>query len=195
MLAFLMPADERRSFMLPPESLLQGENLPGAYGSVRGRDRQTTENSSAPARSSLGATGRSGVEDRTGASLGEPIGPPSRPAAARGRCPPPTARRPRRVVAPCPSLAKEGVKPEAADGRPRATSCDLVSSEPTTSMLKNPPICSGFTSPLPDSNRRPPPYHGGFALREGDRATALVCRFSLLLPYFRCQPHPSLEQP
>ena len=23
-------------------------------------------------------------------------------------------------------------------------------------------------SPLPDSNRGPPPYHGGFALREGD---------------------------
>ena len=37
---------------------------------------------------------------------------------------------------------------------------------------------SSMQSPLTDSNRRPPPYHGGFALREGDRETALVCRIS-----------------
>jgi hypothetical protein len=32
-------------------------------------------------------------------------------------------------------------------------------------------------------------------LREGDRGTALVYRFSLLLAYLRGQPHPSLEEP
>jgi integrase len=32
--------------MLPPESLLQAENLPGVCGSVRGRDSPITENSS-----------------------------------------------------------------------------------------------------------------------------------------------------
>src|SRR5262245_2333819 len=51
MLAFLMPAEVRRSLMLPPGSL-QTRNRLGAYGSVRGRDLQTTENSSAPSRNS-----------------------------------------------------------------------------------------------------------------------------------------------
>jgi hypothetical protein len=50
-------------------------------------------------------------------------------------------------------------------------------------------------SPLTDSNRRPPPFHGGFALREGDGGTALACRISLLLTYFRCRPHSSLDEP
>src|SRR5918994_4796483 len=50
MLAFLMPADVRRSLILPPRSLL-GSELAARYGSVRGRDRSTTENSSAQARS------------------------------------------------------------------------------------------------------------------------------------------------
>src|ERR671911_2475936 len=48
MLAFLMPADVRRSFKLPPEFVDIGENVLGAYGSVRRGDWQTTENSSAP---------------------------------------------------------------------------------------------------------------------------------------------------
>jgi hypothetical protein len=34
-----------------------------------------------------------------------------------------------------------------------------------------------------------------FALRERDAATALVYTFSLLLPFFVRQPHPSLERP
>src|SRR5919106_2505040 len=50
MLAFLMPADVRRSLILPPRSLL-GSGLAAPYGSVRGTDRSTTENSSAQARS------------------------------------------------------------------------------------------------------------------------------------------------
>jgi hypothetical protein len=40
------------------------------------------------------------------------------------------------------------------------------------------PRFAALLSPLPDSNRGPPPYHGGFALREGDRGTALLRRFS-----------------
>jgi hypothetical protein len=128
----LMPADERRSFMLPPESLLQGENLPGAYGSVRGRDRQTTENSSAPARSSLGAssTGRSGVEDRTGASLGEPsdrrLGQPPLEVAVR---------RPQLVDLAewspvTPSLAKEGIRFVPAQGNAGGLFAGLSSESP-----------------------------------------------------------------
>jgi hypothetical protein len=38
MLAFLMPADVRRSFKLPPEFGDVGENVLGDYGSVLGRD-------------------------------------------------------------------------------------------------------------------------------------------------------------
>src|SRR5262245_15585999 len=53
MLVFLMPADVRRSFMRPPGVVAAGVNVLGAYGSGRGRDWQTTENSSAPARFSL----------------------------------------------------------------------------------------------------------------------------------------------
>jgi hypothetical protein len=30
------PPDVRRSFMPPPEVITAGENVPGAYGSVRG---------------------------------------------------------------------------------------------------------------------------------------------------------------
>src|SRR3954454_9406832 len=48
MLAFLIPAEVRRSFIVPPEVITAG-----AYGSVRARDWQTTENSSALTRSSL----------------------------------------------------------------------------------------------------------------------------------------------
>lgn len=40
-----------------------------------------------------------------------------------------------------------------------------------------------------------PPYHGGFALREGDRGTALVTAFLLQSGHFVCQQHPSLEEP
>src|SRR2546429_505713 len=53
MLAFLMPADVRRNLKLPPGVITADENLLGAYGCLRGRDWQTTQNSSAPARSSV----------------------------------------------------------------------------------------------------------------------------------------------
>jgi hypothetical protein len=36
MLGFLMPADVRRSFKLPPEFVGGGANVLSAYGSVRG---------------------------------------------------------------------------------------------------------------------------------------------------------------
>jgi Calcineurin-like phosphoesterase len=50
-------------------------------------------------------------------------------------------------------------------------------------------------SPLTDSNRRPPPYHGGFALLEWAGQTALVMAFSLQLRHFVFLTHPSLEEP
>jgi hypothetical protein len=54
----------------------------------------------------------------------------------------------------------------------------------------------GFSlSPLMDSNRRPPPYHGGFALREREGGTALAVAFFLQLRRFVCLAHPSLEEP
>src|SRR3954447_2636513 len=53
MLAFLMPAEVRRSFKLRPECVHVGENVLGAYGSVRGRDWQATESSLVPAKSSV----------------------------------------------------------------------------------------------------------------------------------------------
>src|SRR6266536_4636937 len=57
MLGLLMPEEVRRSFMLPPGVVTAGENVLRAYGSLRGRDWQTTENSSAPARASLTPSG------------------------------------------------------------------------------------------------------------------------------------------
>src|SRR6266545_4838003 len=50
MLAFLIPAEVRRSFIVPPEVITAGGNVLGAYGSLRARDWQTTKNSSAPTR-------------------------------------------------------------------------------------------------------------------------------------------------
>src|SRR3954462_8209077 len=40
MLVFVTPPDVRRSFKLPPEGVDVGENVLGAYRSVRGRDWQ-----------------------------------------------------------------------------------------------------------------------------------------------------------
>jgi hypothetical protein len=56
------------------------------------------------------------------------------------------------------------------------------------------PICR-YLSPLPDSNRGPPPYHGGFALWERDGGTALATAGFLQLSRFVCLAHPSLEEP
>src|SRR3954447_22511069 len=53
MLAFLMPADVRRSFKLPPECVDVGENVLAAYESVRGRDWHATENPLVPAKSTV----------------------------------------------------------------------------------------------------------------------------------------------
>jgi hypothetical protein len=57
MLGLLMPEEVRRSFMRPPGWLLQARERSTRLGSVSGRDWQTTENSSAPTRSSLTASG------------------------------------------------------------------------------------------------------------------------------------------
>src|SRR4029079_15120043 len=56
MLAFLMPADVRRSFKLTPEFVDVGGDVLGAYS---GRDWQASENSSVPARSSVTSSGDS----------------------------------------------------------------------------------------------------------------------------------------
>ena len=53
MLGFLMPADVSKSFMWPPRSRLSTANVLYACTSVRSRDAQSTENSSASVRSSL----------------------------------------------------------------------------------------------------------------------------------------------
>jgi hypothetical protein len=44
---------------------------------------------------------------------------------------------------------------------------------------------AALRSPLPDSNRGPPPYHGGFALPLGWAGIALAKPFSLHSPLFR----------
>jgi len=94
-----------------------------------------------------------------------------------------------------PSCEGGGQSQKRLAGVPVRPRCDLVSSEPTTHMLKNPPICSGFTSPLPDSNRRPPPYHGGFDLLLSDAGTALASALSLQCGWFIRSLHPFLEGP
>jgi hypothetical protein len=48
-------------------------------------------------------------------------------------------------------------------------------------------------SPLTDSNRRPPPYHGGFDLLLCDVGTALASALSLHFAWFVCLLHPSFE--
>src|SRR5829696_9653774 len=65
MLGFLTPADVRRSFMRPPGVVAAGRELLVAYGSVRGGDWPTTENSSAPVKSSLTSSGHIPVRGPT----------------------------------------------------------------------------------------------------------------------------------
>jgi hypothetical protein len=52
-----------------------------------------------------------------------------------------------------------------------------------------------YLSPLPESNRGPPPYHGGFDLLLCHVGTALASALSLHLGWFVCSLHPSLEGP
>ena len=75
MLVLLMPPEVRRNLMLPPGVTTAGESFLGLYGSVRGRDWRTTENSSAPTRSSLTFSGD--IPERGAARSG------ARPSATR----------------------------------------------------------------------------------------------------------------
>ena len=59
---------------------------------------------------------------------------------------------------------------------------------------QNRPFCR-YLSPLPDSNRGPPPYHGGFGLRLCDAGKALCSALSLQVGWFISSLHPSLEGP
>jgi hypothetical protein len=52
-----------------------------------------------------------------------------------------------------------------------------------------------YLSPLPDSNRGPPPYHGGFDQPLCDVGKALASALSLHFAWFVCSLHPSLEGP
>jgi hypothetical protein len=56
------------------------------------------------------------------------------------------------------------------------------------------PICR-YLSPLPDSNRGPPPYHGGFAPLRCDLGKALVARFPCNLVGFSACSIRSLKDP
>ncbi len=59
---------------------------------------------------------------------------------------------------------------------------------------KNPRV-RGFLSPLPDSNRGPPPYHGGFGLRLRDLGKAPKRALSLQFGSFLRVKHRFLEEP
>jgi hypothetical protein len=59
---------------------------------------------------------------------------------------------------------------------------------------QKPPFCRSL-SPLPDSNRGPPPYHGGFDQPLCDVGKALASALSLHFAWFVCSLHPSLEGP
>jgi hypothetical protein len=61
-------------------------------------------------------------------------------------------------------------------------------------MVKKMPFCR-YLSPLPDSNRGPPPYHGGLELRLCDVGKALGSALSLQIGPFLSSVHPSLEGP
>jgi hypothetical protein len=68
----------------------------------------------------------------------------------------------------------------------------------SVATTKNRPFASGSLfekSPLPDSNRRPPPYHGGFALLLSVLGTALVYALSLHSGWFLRLQYPFLEVP
>jgi hypothetical protein len=54
---------------------------------------------------------------------------------------------------------------------------------------------AGISSPLTDSNRPPPPYHGGFALLRWDLGEAPDSALSLQFSWFLHLSHPSLEVP
>jgi hypothetical protein len=60
---------------------------------------------------------------------------------------------------------------------------------------RRPRFAGPLQSPLTDSNRRPPPYHGGFELQLHGAATALISALSLQLGWFFCQSHHRLEAP
>jgi hypothetical protein len=57
-------------------------------------------------------------------------------------------------------------------------------------------LCRSFAEPSDGLEpSTPPPYHGGFALREGGRGTALATAVFLQLHRFVCQTHPSFQEP
>jgi hypothetical protein len=60
--------------------------------------------------------------------------------------------------------------------------------------LQNVAICRNL-SPLTDSNRRPPPYHGGFAPLPVISERRLVARFPCNLPGFSARSTLALEDP
>jgi hypothetical protein len=60
------------------------------------------------------------------------------------------------------------------------------------------PAFRGFSfskSPLTDSNRRPPPYHGGFGPQPGISREPLATRFPCIYPGFFAFFQPFLEAP
>src|SRR6266568_77915 len=85
-------------------------------------------------------------------------------------------------------LAREGIT------HSEAAWCDLVrppSPGGATVIAKKPPVCTDSSSPLTDSNRRPPPYHAIQTATGGSRWQRFVASSSR----FRASGHPNLCHP
>ena len=139
-------------------------------------------------RSACGSTPRS-VSPTFFASI-EPIPRRSTYDRARSRW----ARCTARVV---PARPADGISPGTGTGSACSAGLPpaLHAGDRATTFEKKSPIYGTLQSPLTDSNRRPPPYHGGFKLRLCDAEKSLGCALFLQVGWFRSSLHPSLERP
>jgi hypothetical protein len=111
------------------------------------------------------------------------------------------------VITPCPSGGVPLFDGGALRGSDKSATCRQFSmSAGSTCDLTREPLLDRegldisqnmafcrYLSPLPDSNRGPPPYHGGFALLLCDLGRALSSALSLQPGWFLRSLHPCLE--
>jgi hypothetical protein len=80
-------------------------------------------------------------------------------------------------------------------GQVLGTGCGEIVSRSYRLMPTKKAICWPFRKPSDGLEPSTPSLPWRIRRREGDVGTALVCRISLLLQYFRCQAHPSSISP
>jgi hypothetical protein len=107
-----------------------------------------------------------------------PAGKGSRSRLPRQRKAPLSRQFPRRSSLDPAAAMRPGRSPDVALRRAYRRCVRNVSACCTKRQQQSGDLQALWLSPLTDSNRRPPPYHGGFALRDGDGGIALFTAFS-----------------